>query len=130
MSADAGVGADFDEGEVRSPDVARLVRYQGDLRNGQAPHAGCIAVLAAGRRREYQVMGPRADIALGVLSSFVAEEGLDGEEYGIREASANEYVIEIVRRPTGPRNSYNALGEIADKRFFGGPTPDGYLAVL
>ena len=121
---------EFEDGGLSTEDAARQVRYQRDLRNGQSPEAGCIAVLAAGRRREYQAVGPRDDVALSVLSSFVAEEGLDGEEYGIREAGTNELVIEIVRRPTGPRQSYNALGEIADKRFFGGPAPDGYLAVL
>lgn len=122
------VGTRGHENPMMAFDIAS--RYTGDLKNGAKPKSGCIAVLAAGRRRSYQIVGTRMEALKEILAYFQSEEGVDGEEYGLRQAGEEEFVIEILRRKMAPHSEYNDVGETKDPRFFGGPAPEGYLLVL
>lgn len=119
-----------EEGEGSHCDGPRQFLFVRDMKDGDQAEKGCVAVVAAGRRRLFRLLDKPAVAVREILAEIVAEEGEMGQEYGIRSGEGKDLVIEKINRPLGPRADYNDVGEINDPKFYGGPTPAGWLAVV
>ncbi|TJY57263.1 hypothetical protein E4T66_17805 [Sinimarinibacterium sp. CAU 1509] len=90
----------------------------------------CVAIHLQNRILLYRTSAPLDSVLSDLLADVIAEHGTLGQEYGIRLIAESQYEVQQIHRPYAARSEYNMLGEIGDSRYYGGPAPKEWLAVV